>query len=212
MKEKIQKNKFQILELIIIFIITLLFSLVCNRLQLDEIWNYGFAYNVSQGLIPYKDFNMVITPLFPLLGGIFLFIFGKNLVVFHILNSLICTTIFYYMKKFIPKSYYIVYTILLSYSFPSYNIFCILLLYILMTMENKKANDYIIGIILGLTFLTKQNIGIYLCLPTLFTKDIKKGVTNVFKTNAAKSITNITKEEHVNTLKKPNFLNRGAIP
>jgi len=41
-------------------------------------------------------------------------------------------------------------------------------------MENKKTNNYVIGIVLGLTFLTKQNIGIMLCIPTIFTKDIKK--------------------------------------
>jgi hypothetical protein len=78
------------------------------------------------------------------------------------------------MKKCIPKNYYIAYAPLLAYSFPNYNIFCILLLYILMNMENKKSNDYLIGIVLGLTFLTKQNIGAFLCLPTLFIKDFKR--------------------------------------
>lgn len=43
-----------------------------------------------------------------------------------------------------------------------------------MDMENKKTNDYLVGIFLGLTFLTKQNIGIYLCIPTIFVKNIKK--------------------------------------
>lgn len=43
-----------------------------------------------------------------------------------------------------------------------------------MHLEKEKSNDYLIGIFLGLTFITKQNIGIYLCIPTLFTKDIKK--------------------------------------
>ena len=42
-----------------------------------------------------------------------------------------------------------------------------------MTLEEKKANDYLIGIILGLTFLTKQNIGIYLYIPTLFINSMK---------------------------------------
>ena len=58
-----KKNKQQILELIIIFIITILFNLLCNGMERDEIWNYGFSYNIATGLIPYKDFNMVITPL-----------------------------------------------------------------------------------------------------------------------------------------------------
>jgi len=78
------------------------------------------------------------------------------------------------MKKYIPKAHYIVYAIFLSKSLPNYNIACMLLMYILMNMEDKKKNDYLIGIILGLTFLTKQNIGVFLCIPTLFIKDIKK--------------------------------------
>jgi hypothetical protein len=41
-------------------------------------------------------------------------------------------------------------------------------------MEDQKPNDYIIGLLLGLVFLTKQNIGVYLCIPTLFIKDIRR--------------------------------------
>ena len=59
-----KNNKNYILELILIFIVTILFNLFINGLTNDEVWNYGFAYNISNGLIPYKDFNMIITPLF----------------------------------------------------------------------------------------------------------------------------------------------------
>lgn len=174
MFNKLKINKNQILELIIIFIITILFNLLCSNFVYDEIWNYGFSYNIATGLIPYKDFNMVITPVFPLLGSIWMLIFGTYFLSYYIFNTFICTLIFYYIKKFNPKSYYMVYSILLLFSLPNYNLFCMLLLYILMTMEDKKSNDYLIGIILGITFLTKQTIGIFLCIPTLFTKDIKK--------------------------------------
>lgn len=166
-----------IIELIIIYIITLTFNLTCLELQLDEIWNYGFAHNLATGLIPYQDFNMIVPPLYPFLGSIFLYIFGDTLVSFHIFVALICTLIYYYMKKMAPGIHYLAYELLLFFLQPSYNLFCLLLLFILMNLEDrkeKKYNDYLIGIILGLTFLTKQNIGIYLCIPTLFTKDIKK--------------------------------------
>ena len=135
------KNKYQIIELCIIFLLTLIFNLTCNTLTHDEVWNYGFAYNIANGLIPYKDFNMVITPLFPILGAIFMTIFGKNLVIYHIFNAIICTWIFYYMKKNNSKSYYIPYFILLFNALPNYSLFCILLLYILMDMENKKTEN-----------------------------------------------------------------------
>ena len=57
----VRKNR----ELIIIFIVTLIYNLVIPELSLDEVWNYGFCYNVLNGLVPYKDFNMIITPLYP---------------------------------------------------------------------------------------------------------------------------------------------------
>ena len=105
MKEKIIKSKYPIIELLTIFVLTLIFNLMCNTLVHDEVWNYGFSYNIATGLIPYKDFNMVITPLFPILGALFMITFGKNLVVYHIFNAIICTGIFYYMKKYNSKSY-----------------------------------------------------------------------------------------------------------
>lgn len=164
-------NKKTILELLIIFIITLVYNLVIQPLNQDEIWNYGFAYNIATGLLPYKDFNMVITPLYPFLGSIFLIIFGKSLLIYHIFNAITCTIIFYLIKKLIPRGYYIVYAFILLFSLPNYSLFCVLLLYLLMLMEEKKSNNYLIGIVLALTFLTKQHIGIMLCIPTLFTKN-----------------------------------------
>lgn len=169
-----KKNKNLYVELFCIFTITLLFNLLCNPLNSDEIWNYGFAYNISNGLIPYRDFNMVITPFFPFLSSIFLIIFGKSLFIYHIFNAIICTIIFYFMKKNINKSYYIVYSLLLLFSLPNYSLFSILLLYILIYLEDNKKSDILIGVLLGLTFLTKQNIGIMLIIPSLFIKEKKK--------------------------------------
>ena len=175
----IKKHKYQIIESTIIFITIMLFTLVFNNFSLDEVWNYGFAYNISSGLIPYKDFNMVITPLYPFICSIFLTLFGKNIITYYIFNAITTTILYYYIKKHNKNTYYIIYTLLLTLIAPNYNLFCILLLYIILTLEDKKSNDYIIGIFLGLTFLTKQNIGIYLCIPSLFTKDIKKIIKRI---------------------------------
>lgn len=170
----IKKNKYLIIELILIFLVTIIYNLISSHLDFDEIWNYGFSYNIASGLIPYKDFNMIITPLFPILGGIFLYIFGKNIVVYYIFNAIICTTLFYYLKKHAPNNYYLSFHIVLVFSSVNYNMFCLLLLYILISLEDKKANDYLIGIIIGIVLITKQNIGLLLFLPSLLTKDIKK--------------------------------------
>ena len=55
-----KKNKNNYIELIIIFILTFLFTIL-NKVTYDEIWNYGFSYNIANGLMPYRDFNMVLT-------------------------------------------------------------------------------------------------------------------------------------------------------
>lgn len=77
-------NKIKILikshyQSILIFIgILLIISPVILSRQLnnlDEIWNYNFAKNIADGLIPYKDFNMLQTPLLPFINGLILKIF-----------------------------------------------------------------------------------------------------------------------------------------
>ena len=69
---------------IFLFIIILGFNLFLYPSTLDEIWNYGFSYNILNGVLPYRDFNMVLTPLYSFIMTIPLFIFGNNILVFHI--------------------------------------------------------------------------------------------------------------------------------
>ena len=77
-----------ILVLVFMFFYFLFFNLILMPTIDDEIWNYGFAYDISLGLIPYRDFNMVITPLYPALMALFFLIFGHNALVLYITNSL----------------------------------------------------------------------------------------------------------------------------
>ena len=48
-----------------------------------------------------------------------------------------------------------------------------------MYLEDKKCNDYLIGIILGLTILTKIHVGLFLCIPSLFLGNSKKIIHRV---------------------------------
>src|SRR5699024_10328786 len=124
-------NKRSTIELIIIFIVTLIINLTWLNFNLDEIWSFGFSYNVSQGLIPYKDFNMVIFPFYPILNGLIMSLFGKNFLVFEITNAIICTAIFYYLKKLCPKNYYLIFIVLLSSIYANYSLLCLLLILII---------------------------------------------------------------------------------
>ena len=64
---------------IVIFIVLALLSALLIFVEplndLDELWQYSFASNISNGLVPYKDFNIIVTPLFSFIAAIFLKVF-----------------------------------------------------------------------------------------------------------------------------------------
>ena len=161
-----------------LFIVFLVWELFVVEVYADEVWNYGFSYYMSKGLIPYKDFNMIITPLFPMMMSFFFTLFGSNMLVFHIVNALVLTSMSIILYKLIKNKMFIALILLFIPSpniFPSYNLFVTFLFVLLIYLEKNKKNDYLIGLIIGLTILTKQSVGLCLLLPSLYYfKDIKK--------------------------------------
>ena len=47
----------------IVFFFFLFWNLIIQPVNLDEVWNYGFAHNIYKGLVPYLDFNMAVSKL-----------------------------------------------------------------------------------------------------------------------------------------------------
>ena len=172
-------KRYKSLALIIfLFLLFLLFNLILFPTNLDEIWNYGFSHNLYSGLIPYKDFNMVITPFYPFIMSLGLQIFGSSMLVFHVEHAIIliclCVLLFLLIDK---KAWFIVALMLfpVNVSFPSYNIFLYFLLVLIIYLEKEKRSDYLIGFLLGLCVLTKHSVGLCLLLPSLYyIKDLKK--------------------------------------
>ncbi len=172
-------KRYKSLALIIfLFLLFLLFNLTLLPTNLDEIWNYGFSHNLYSGLIPYKDFNMVITPFYPFIMSLGFHIFGSSMLVFHIEHAIIliclCVLLFLLIDK---KAWFIVALMLfpVNVSFPSYNIFLYFLLVLIIYLEKEKKSDYLIGFLLGLCVLTKHSVGLCLLLPSLYyIKDLKK--------------------------------------
>ena len=163
---------------IILFFIFLFWNIAVIDLYADEVWNYGFAYSIYNGLIPYKDFNMIITPLFPFLLAFFMLIFNSNIIVVHIVNSVILVIMCLILYKLIGNKMWLPLLLLflpLPNLFPSYNLFVIFLYILVVYLENNKANDYLIGFIIGLAILTKQSVGFCLLLPSFYyIKNYKK--------------------------------------
>lgn len=174
----LDKRYKSLILIIFLFLLFLLFNLILFPTNLDEIWNYGFSHNLYSGLIPYKDFNMVITPFYPFIMSLGFHIFGSSMLVFHIEHAIIliclCVLLFLLIDK---KAWFIVALMLfpVNVSFPSYNIFLYFLLVLIIYLEKEKKSDYLIGFLLGLCVLTKHSVGLCLLLPSLYyIKDLKK--------------------------------------
>ena len=171
---KQNKNLKVIIKYVLLFFTFLIFTLIISPINIDEIWNYGFSYNIYKGLVPYRDFNMVLTPFYPMFMSLFLHILGKGILSIHIANAGILSFCCYLLfKMYDEKAYLIIIMFFIPFylTFPNYNSFLAILTIILIYLEkmqnNKKYTDYIIGIILSCLILTKQTVGICVLIGSL---------------------------------------------
>lgn len=179
--KKILKKEY--LFFIYLFLFIFSFIIVKPIENLDELWNYNMARAIYEGLIPYKDISMVITPLLSFINAGFLFLFGNNLVVMRILAALLCSSILYVTFKIfmllikeikISVIFTFILGILMIEDFCiDYNFFSIFLILIILYLELKKndnenkllenlanaKSNILIGILAGCVILTKQTIG-----------------------------------------------------
>ena len=173
--------------------ITIISIIVLKPLEnLDEIWNYSFAKNIADGLVPYKEFNIVVTPLLSIVCGIVLKITFDELIVMRILAAILCSTIIYITYKlfnllYVKKEIAIIFTFFIGYLFKDlfcldYNYLSLLIVLIIVYKEIKlykedfkfiKLNiqdDLVLGILAGLSILTKQTTGILISVVLLGNK------------------------------------------
>ena len=62
--------------------------------NLDEIWNFNLARCIANGLVPYKDINMIVTPLLSFIIAPFLKLFGQELFITRAILILLTFIIF----------------------------------------------------------------------------------------------------------------------
>ena len=204
-KEKIKEISKDFI--LFIFIAVMVFSIIAiNPISnLDEIWNYNTARAIAQNLIPYKDISMITTPLLPMITALFLKLIANEVIVSRVLASVlwggVLFSIFKILKLLIKEeNTCLIITALLGLLFRDcycidYNIlslmFSLIILYIELKnidkphFENNK-NDFLIGILAGLTVCTKQSIGAILAIIVVGYKIIfvqnKKEVIEYLKT------------------------------
>ena len=154
--------------------------------NLDEIWNFNFARNIANGLVPYKDFNMLQTPLLSIVCGCVLQLLGQQLIVMRVLAVILCAGIIFLLYKILTtlKINEFIAIILLfpimymykDYFTIDYNYANILITLLITLLELKyynkesKIKDILFGILAGLAILNKQTTGFVLALIFVFYK------------------------------------------
>ena len=176
-----------------IFFMVLLVNL--QYLSLDEIWCFGFSRRIAEGLIPYRDFNLVPTPLFFFIGTLF----SHSLMIYRIYGALVdaavvALTFYICNKKQVNQQLTVMLTVcnlalVASIPIPNYNI--LLLVGLMLSclavdrfLAEKNARwSFLFGLSLALNLLVKQNVPailILICSLIFLVLIIKKTIS--FKT------------------------------
>ena len=184
---KFIKNNKRTLILFTFFTIGIFIFNFFRPVDMDLMWNYGFSKNISDGLIMYKDFNMVITPLYPAITGLLMKVLSDNLIVFYLINALYALFTLIIVYKLDKRIIFPFFIYFIFDTAPSYNTLSVFYIFLLIYLEKHNKSDYLIGLIISLAFLTKSSIGIFLALPTLYyikkPKKILKRILPVIITN-----------------------------
>ena len=155
----LDNKKHRILLLLAFICLYFCFYYITKTISMDEIWNYGFAYNITTGLVPYHDFNMILTPLYTYLLATLIFIFGHKFMVMVVFNSILSGITHYLLFKKHGLSSLILMPCLFFISYTCYNSLSLLLLIILINVKETKRSEYLVGFIVSLMLLTKQTVG-----------------------------------------------------
>lgn len=190
---KIKKEKIYNTLLYILILCNVLSIILLNPLNnLDEIWNYNFARNIKNGLVPYKDFNMVITPFLSIVCGIILKITTDELIVMRFLAAILCSSIIYVTYKIlclleVKKNISIICIFFMGYLFKDiycidYNYACLLVALTIIYNEIKLyrqqntifyvdvKKDIWLGLLAGISITLKQTTGLFISLALLGNK------------------------------------------
>lgn len=165
----------------------------------DELWNFQNLYKMYNDYTIYKDSNIIITPIFFIVGNFLFHIFGATINTFRfysiLINVLQYILIFYIFKNLnTNKNLSFLYlTLIFSniYSITScganYNLLAIdfILLGVILYLKqyNKKRYNIYQGIIIFLVFFTKQNLGVFYAIGIVLFELIDKKISKYFFLN-----------------------------
>ena len=144
----------EIYEYVIIF---LAFFGICftaylsqNEISGDCLWLYNMSLKMVNGYMPYKDINMIGTPLMFQISEVFMRVFGSNAIIYYIcmsvLGGVFSVTMYKLLKKISQSSilnWCLIILLTFAYSLLglflySYNIMTVWFIFIAMIFELKK--------------------------------------------------------------------------
>lgn len=192
-------------NIVILFVLVVMISALTFNRKLDandELWCFSNVYKMSNGFGIYKDLNVIITPLFFYIGEIIFQILGANYFIYRIYATgiiyiILFLTIYKLLKILnIQKMNAMLYTMVIAgiclivLLDPSYNMLAIAMammgiIRIIKNKDNSKKTNVIQGIIIFLTFMSKQNIGVFyiagsIISQILLNRNIKVIIKNIF--------------------------------
>ena len=174
MKEKIIKYGYYIVLLLIV-LLTILNTKLDN---MDELWNFSNAKNIIDGLVPYRDINIIVTPLSQYLNSILLRIspilitfriiyFFYYVIIIILLDRILDTINIKGLLKYLFILFFII--MLVKICFLDYNFiqFIMILMLLYLHIKNRNYNNKKINIIIplisGLSIINKQSTGVIIC-------------------------------------------------
>lgn len=137
----------------------------------DSIWNYGFSYALSKFQIPFVEINM-ITPGFYNFVMAFGLLFCHNNLVYLLEQALLIALTFYFLEKIFRKNawlflFFMCFPCFIAFTI-TYNYFLLFLMIFLVYLEENHKSDYLIGVVLAVSILTKHSVGLFFLLPSIF--------------------------------------------
>ncbi|MBE6640905.1 MAG: hypothetical protein E7619_04890 [Ruminococcaceae bacterium] len=143
----------------------------------DELWNYSFAKNIADNMVPYRDFSIVQTPLSAYVPALFMALFGDGLFVHRVVGVFLLFAIIalcYHLCKKLTGSGFVGFIcamlsacVCLPFYIYNYNYFSVLLILLIFEIETNEKQSPIcrsvaVGLAVGALLLVKQSTGAFL--------------------------------------------------
>lgn len=169
------ETKTLVLSLAGIALLIFLKELLCVANNLDEIWNYNLSRAIVMGFVPYRDFNMVMPPLFIQFMALPLLI-SKTLFMYRIASSIFLTFtmwMFYKIVQWETDSRFALFVTLITIPFldiATYNTMffvCAMAAYIILTKCESNRAIFVMGMVTTISALGRQTSGTLLIFASL---------------------------------------------